>query len=908
MSDFNMLSSVPYNVNVPEFQPERSAPVFPVVTRKYRCIEDVVTQDYARFDTLTWKIQQPDQSMVWQSVKLVLPLEMKAYRIDQDTGVDAGNNMPNPLAELDMRVTSQLPACNIAVAESPMGAFRQSSLTINGRIFSEVNDFRRTLDSCYRGTGPSSYGDNHSLKPVVCRDIKKDTLSRYNLKTIVGGQPVDQQIGNRQAFVDVADSVSKTLDSTFSLLEHNGPFLERARKFQDELSYDGKTWTGLITNYLELGPFQARARLGNTAVPYVRDLHLRLNFDTNPSKFDAIVGTGMNELPRASCQVIPGKLFEFGTVANLKHFGETINNYKGFIGGMKLRYTEKPYLEVQYVRYIEPMKSFYNLRCFEHQYEQSNPFNLHAAANTRVSPTSLQRVTSRLLSYPTKVYLYASLSDSEQYPWGMGNVRRSCLLKNIHCRVNQRPDIVFNPSQEECYQMFRRHTNSSLEYGSWLKAPIYVFDPVDLGQPDMLANDARLSLMEWDAEISLTPLQIQEQLDMKDKEALIATGYNRAQFDRLNYVPADDGNTYNSEYAVEYDYAGVSADDFDPATRNYGIIIAAEEDEDAVDMYWADADGQRVLHNNYQFRDEYRTGIAGASPTTEIIRCTSVTRAYHFIRGFIWAKVDMANGAVLNNKIYYVPRSFNFSNVGDHDTLLNKWSALTTIVANDGTITYTVPQGTINVFQGRIRGGALNNTLINGAAGHRTNGMVPGATAFLVDRVHGIDNQNTAGNAAGTPGPLQPGGDYEVANQRTSADHQWVCFRPDAAMVAGTGPDAKILQWKNTNAGENQTAGHQTPLGKGNACLTMRGACDRNQVLPIDLPAQAELQTDAQCLLAQPMNQILMHTADTHKFDYTLKALYEYGNCQYQFTSDGQPTKVLPNLVPVRDSTAIPIV
>ena len=88
----------------------------------------------------------------------------------------------------------------------------------------------------------------------------------------------------------------------------------------------------------------------------------------------------------------------------------------------------------------------------------------------------------------------------------------------------------------------------------------------------------------------------------------------------------------------------------------------------------------------------------------------------------------------------------------------------------------------------------------------------------------------------------------------------------------------------------------------------MRGACDRNQVLPIDLPAQAELQTDAQCLLAQPMNQILMHTADTHKFDYTLKALYEYGNCQYQFTSDGQPTKVLPNLVPVRDSTAIPIV
>ena len=60
-----MLTGVPYNVNVPEFQPERSAPVFPVVTRKYPCTEDVVQQDYARFNTLTWKIQQPDQSMVW---------------------------------------------------------------------------------------------------------------------------------------------------------------------------------------------------------------------------------------------------------------------------------------------------------------------------------------------------------------------------------------------------------------------------------------------------------------------------------------------------------------------------------------------------------------------------------------------------------------------------------------------------------------------------------------------------------------------------------------------------------------------------------------------------------------------------------------------------------------------------
>ena len=43
---------------------------------------------------------------------------------------------------------------------------------------------------------------------------------------------------------------------------------------------------------------------------------------------------------------------------------------------------------------------------------------------------------------------------------------------------------------------------------------------------------------------------------------------------------------------------------------------------------------------------------------------------------------------------------------------------------------------------------------------------------------------------------------------------------------------------------------------------------------------------------------------DAH--DYNLKALYEYGNAQYQFASDAMPTRVLPNLVPVRSAPGIP--
>ena len=86
--------------------------------------------------------------------------------------------------------------------------------------------------------------------------------------------------------------------------------------------------------------------------------------------------------------------------------------------------------------------------------------------------------------------------------------------------------MIFNPSQEECFEIFQRNTNSSLEYGTWLKSPIYCFTPVDLGQSDMFANDARQLWIEWDAEVSLTPLQIQEQLDSSMPSHLALAGYD----------------------------------------------------------------------------------------------------------------------------------------------------------------------------------------------------------------------------------------------------------------------------------------------------------------------------------------------------------------------------------------------
>ena len=538
-----MLNVVPYNVNVPEFQPERKAPIFPQITRKYPCQENVVGSAVAgslvgKFDRLTWKIQQPDQTMVWSSVKLVLPLVMQAVNRE--------------FSAVDMRATSRLPSCNIAVAESPMKAFRQTQLTINGRMFSEVNDYRRVLDACYSGLGPSAYGDNHSLKPIVSRNMISPDQTRYIQAVTMADPPVPVDD------VQINVQTLRTLDNSFNLLEHNGPFLERARRFQDQLSDDGLTWQGEISSYLELGPFQSRARRGNTAVPFIRDFHLLLNFLGNESAFDATIGSNLTSHIRAH-RVVPQALFEFGTPSNLRHFAETaVLDASTFISGLPCYFTAKPYLEITYTRYMEAMKPYYNLRCFERQYEQSNRFTLRPQLEKgvyhRTSEIQLARVTSRVLAYPTKIYLYCDYVDTDKDSWIFGGCRRSCSLKNIHCRINQRPDVIFNPSQEACFEMFQRHTNSSLEFAAWLKSPIYVFDPVDLGQSDMFANDARLSVIEWDAECSLTALQCQEVTDALNSSNLASCGYI-ALPDADREIPVPLG----SQVTCEWDWAGGSS-------------------------------------------------------------------------------------------------------------------------------------------------------------------------------------------------------------------------------------------------------------------------------------------------------------------------------------------------------------
>ena len=59
----------------------------------------------------------------------------------------------------------------------------------------------------------------------------------------------------------------------------------------------------------------------------------------------------------------------------------------------------------------------------------------------------------------------------------------------------------------------------------------------------------------------------------------------------------------------------------------------------------------------------------------------------------------------------------------------------------------------------------------------------------------------------------------------------------------------------------------------------------------------------------QPFNlfENLHAQSSAERFEYQMKVLYEYGNAQYQFTQDAMPTRVLPNLVPVKPNRDIPV-
>ena len=902
-----MLNRAPYNTEVPQFLPSRDAPINSYITRKYPC-QEKLSGKINKFDTLTWKIQQPDSSMVWQSVKVVMPMSFKVYTTNGD--------------DVSMNVGQRLPTSNIAIASSPMNAFRQTSLSLNGRIFSEENFYRDVLDACYRGVGTQAYGDNHSLKPIVNRTItSRDNMFRaVQFNSGSDADPVwkhSEDARGNLMYTVINDIDTLTMDSAFTLLEHNGPFIERARIFQDKLTYDGKTWNGEISHLLELGPFQARARKGNTAVPYIQDFHLRLNFADMQSKFDALnpdTGPKNDLLAEATRgRTMATKLLEFATIPNYLHKGETVTNFTGWPGGFEFSYTAQPYLEVVYTKHESPMRDSYNLRCFEHQYEKSNRFKLVPEKDSLVSPSSLQRVTSRLLSLPTKMYVWGEVSDEYKYAFAMGGVRRSCSLENIHLRVNQRPDVMFNPSQEECYEMFRRHTNSSLEFGSWLKAPIYCFDMVDVGQPDMYANDARIAWFEWDAEVKLTALQQVEQLNLRSDANLTAHAYDRSETE-VEYMNSLGNFASNSQQVMcQIDTRVSSRIDDDDTDLN--IVLSDLRDGQSTQRQISWTDSTKMTHVSLRIEEAERDNICHGD-----FRVDSILGKNMSVDGCIWARYRTAaapgkpgplKGDIVGG-FYYVPESWRFKATNTGANFYCSPNALN--YDNNLNTAHFIHR---EVVPTQIRGMFIDNG-VDGiddttfgviGAGNGCKTLTPGPFGYPITGT-GINNEN---------GPLkQSNGSFPAIDQNDAGvTITWVCFGPIETMPNFHGTN--WLEWTHTQDRNDMNADGCPPYwsaqgedgaaewGLGSERLNVHVAGKWGTLAHVDFN---NVDTDVDNPIGPEMVAVLpaaeLQAQAATEQDYQLKVLYEYGNCQYNFSRNAAPTRILPNVVPVGPSPGIP--
>ena len=894
-----MLNRAPYNTEVPQFVPSRDAPINSYITRKYPCQEHLAGKTN-HFRTLTWKIQQPDSSMVWQSVKVVLPMAIQVCKKTGDT--------------TSMALADRFPTCNIALSQSPMKAFRQTSLSVNGRIFSEDNYYRDILDACYRGVGAQAYGDNHSLKPIVHRNVHSTFHNEHiPVVWVQDGVSNPAEVDGNPVFAQVASVEHRTVNSAFNLLEHNGPFIERARIFQDNLSYDGETWKGEISHLLELGPFQARARKGNTAVPYIQDFHLRMNFQNMESKFDAQnpeLLTDARHPVFAAGRTMAPKLLEFATLPNFLHHKELVSNFDGWPAGFTFEYTAQPYLEVVYTKHESPMRDSYNLRCFEHLYEQSNRFQLEAPAGNFDSPTSLQRVTSRLLSLPTKIYVWAEVSDEYKYAFAMGGVRRSCVLENLHLRVNQRPDVMFNPSQEECYEMFRRHTNSNLEYGSWLKSPIYCFDMVDVGQPDMFSNDARITWFEWDAAVKLTELQMVEQKNLQQENNLDPIGYDRRK-DEIDDMRQVGGEAWVSSKKVmcwiDNDRSPmISHDDTD-----LHLTLACKRDGDNLNQRISAFDGPKMKFKRLVFEDSLRENFVSSDWEIDAIVRSNIFS----LDGCIWAIMvtedhdGNTKGDILGGSFYYIPESYRFQKLQAGPGMFNSLADITFVSANSAH--FTNPNAPVTIIEGTLRD---NGRLTDQDGKHIGTNVIGGAKWSPGPYGYGINGQGINNSSFLKTSFLSGagGGSLPVIAEKPDNKTVWVCFGPHTGFVGWTKwlHDTSSQQLTNLGAPDNwppEVAGDTPVWAFGVERLNLNTTGRWGVFQPEDFNNADTLRVEpygAQMLAIQ--RPLLQQQQDALVEDYQLKVLYEYGNCQYNFSRDGAPTRILPNVVPVGPGPGIP--
>ena len=512
--------------HIQEFEPARVKPVYTYITKKYLCEEDVVQTDVFTppdISTLTFNIKESDPSMVWKSVRLCFPLEVGAW----------GDNR-----KLSLRIADNEPSCNVAFAASAYEVFSDMQLIVNGSMFStSPNRYQGMLDRVYRGRDVLSFQSGGSLKPIVNRNLKKSTEAN----AIFAVQDDDDEKGG--SYVQIHDTYSSVSRNAFDLTQSNAGFVTRAAHFQQGLSGSNRVHKSILSMYMDIGIFQNKERklpggrrLYNDACPYLRDVTIRCTFDQLRSNFDSKYHQNLTEAMNFfNNRDMPSKLLEFATPVNSAIFGEPALPVSNWVKYFSCLFRAKPYLEVQFVMVPEQqLKPQYSLMALRHQHEVSDLWNFEFTGFTDdfgqwIKPTVTQRINSRLLEVASKIYIWAGLSFNDKKSWFLGNTgnQRFCEISRLHLRMNTRPDALFEPTQLECYNIFKRLTTNDMNYQTWNLSPIYCFDPQALGQPEFLASDGQLMTYDFTCDVTPTDLQYSEMLFLQNGINLRAMGYDQ---------------------------------------------------------------------------------------------------------------------------------------------------------------------------------------------------------------------------------------------------------------------------------------------------------------------------------------------------------------------------------------------
>ena len=505
--------------DIPQFQAQRTSPIYEYITRKFYCEENVVG-DIAetKMTQLSWNIHTPQDDFIWKSVKLHIPLK-----------ITAKSNQ----ATVSMRLSDRNPACNIALSACPMKMFTDCQLILNGNMFSVQPNFYETiLDTCYQSRDENSWMSSHSLKPNACRNIRKETETN-------GVYPVVASAGAAEPdYVQIHDGNSAISDHAFDLTFANPGFNSRVRSFQTDLQGSITDCQTELVSYLHLGPFMRRvrkmpdgSRQYNSAVPYIKDFSLKLMCDKAASQYDRQKGNIYNE--EFPGRTLANSILEWGTPVNMRHIGESMMPDVNWADHFVFEVMSKPYLEVEYVKLGEQqLAPSYKLRALTYQYENSDPFSfgfpvLHSTMSRLVATKVPVRLNSRLLEVCSKVYLWAELAQDYKKSFFMGGTQRCARIENLHLRINNRSDILFEPTQTSCFDNFKKLTSNAWGLSTWEKSPIYVFDPSTFGLQEYLSGQSQLMTYEWNFDVTPTELMIEEFLALNQQAAIKSMGYTQ---------------------------------------------------------------------------------------------------------------------------------------------------------------------------------------------------------------------------------------------------------------------------------------------------------------------------------------------------------------------------------------------